>query len=501
MKPTEPDSLKTRKSFGPAFWKSRTSGFFKGLADEEDGEHRLYAQCVIFQKRRVFIIGPAMLAIALGAFFSVQVWQTAFIVGVMAITNIAFFFGLQTARKQKVELSLWLAVIPTLATCLTVILLIQGFGAAMMLTAVSIVVQSSVFSKRISLAGAVGIFLLLVAEQALDNFHGYERYSVSPQLTFVASLMVGGIMVVQFWVYLRKHHDNSRASIAQHAAMAERQDEIIQVVKQIMPAIQDSVAKISAVSEEVAMRAQSQAEAMDGMVAVMQEMMESASGTSVNAKRSNHISTEMQSELQRNVQRLSEVSDAFRHVLETTENARQIMESLVSNTNNIESILSYNRDIGEHIKVLSVNASIEAAAAGRYGAGFAVVASELREMIDSTEKNLFRSASLLREIRNQTSSGMEAMDSTASMLTQFSQELRQTRETLIHSADNANAAARQVKQIAESTAQQQGELTGVSERVTMLLNSAFELAISSANLSDVVSEMDDLKRRLTKTIH
>lgn len=470
------------------------------MASMPDGENKLVLQCISLQKRRAWVIGPAIFGFALLAWLTTWAWQVGLIALALLSSNVAFAGALRLARRQQLNESLWLSFVPIFLVGLLVILLFDGLGMAMILMVLSLVVQSAILSKKMVVLGGISTVALLTVEQLLHNFELYQRFPVSPMMSFWITTVVSGAMIFLFLMYLSRHFERSQAASIHFSELSEKQARIIEAIGETMPSLEDSVEKITGVSTEVASRATAQAEAMDAMVADVKTMIESAAGTSVSAEESNRISSSMQREINENSTRLQKVSEIFETALKNIQDARQIMGNLVSNTENIESILSYNRDIGEHIKVLSVNASIEAASAGEFGAGFAVVARELREMITNSEFNLARTRNLLDQIRGQSESGMRAIDATWSVFEKVFSELAHTRDLLVNSAGSANAASRQLKQISAAAEVQQTDLLNVSSKVSMLLNSAFELAISSANLTDIVARLDELKKTLSRSV-
>ena len=460
----------------------------------------LSEQCVTFQKRRAFFIGPAMLLLAIWGWWVTRTWQVAVIVGVMVTTNILFSIGLRVARKGGVEKSLWLAVIPTLVTCMSVGLLIDGFDVALVLTAISLVVQVSVFSKRIALGGIVGICILVLSGQAFDNGFVLERLQISPKIALIASTIVALIMVGQFWVYLRRHHDNGQLFLSQQHTFTTRREKMLKSVAATIPFVEKSVGETSGISDDLASSALSQAGLIEAITDKLSALLSGASDNTKSAQQSFQISKGMQNVMRDNFERLQDMSKTSEDVASNIQNTRKIITALVSQTNNVEKILSYNRSIGEQIKVLSVNASIEAAEAGEYGAGFAVVAREMTEMIDSTEKNLFETAEVLNEIRRQSSLGMASIDTTTSILDGLFAELARTRDTLERAVTSANAAASQTQQIVQGVQRQQDDLAQVGEGTQSLLDNAFELAVSSALLQDTVAQMDEMRVALADTV-
>ncbi len=63
---------------------------------------------------------------------------------------------------------------------------------------------------------------------------------------------------------------------------------------------------------------------------------------------------------------------------------RQRRDDAAASVREIADLVSENANIAAQIKLISLNASIEAARAGVQGRGFSVIASEIRELADRT---------------------------------------------------------------------------------------------------------------------
>lgn len=157
------------------------------------------------------------------------------------------------------------------------------------------------------------------------------------------------------------------------------------------------------------------------------------------------------------------LNDVVQKINDASENEQEMaqqVQSVVSQTNQIKSILAMIKEIADQTNLLALNAAIEAARAGEHGRGFSVVADEVRKLAERTQKSLAEidvTISVIVQGVTQLSDHMEHnahnIHDISNSACKVEEETQETKKRTLESMEDAKKASQKVLEIASMTTQ------------------------------------------------
>lgn len=123
---------------------------------------------------------------------------------------------------------------------------------------------------------------------------------------------------------------------------------------------------------------------------------------------------------------------------------KQLGEQIVVHLKHTDEMLGFIKRVADNSRLLSINASIEAAHAGEHGRGFSVVASEMRKMADSSAS----SAKEIEEILKTIQGNIARLDETLAACLEQSEQQAAATEQIAASMEHLADSAKDIRGIA-----------------------------------------------------
>ena len=197
---------------------------------------------------------------------------------------------------------------------------------------------------------------------------------------------------------------------------------------------------------------------------------------------------------------------------------RQIMESAVERSRNVEQINLLTADILEissQTNLLALNASIEAARAEEAGKGFAVVADEIRKLADSSRET----ANNIQDISADVTDSVNALADNANKMIsfimnvvmpdydilvetgkQYNEDANNFESILAKFESNANKLHDTMQKVKEMIQNISGTINECSEGINVVAGNASDLTSGMAEIQHEVTDTDASAKKLVNNI-
>ena len=135
--------------------------------------------------------------------------------------------------------------------------------------------------------------------------------------------------------------------------------------------------------------------------------------------------------------------------------------------------------------MLALNAAIEAARAGEQGRGFAVVADEVRKLAERTVLATGRITGMIRNIQTDTSAVVDSMQAVTPQVARGVEIAGDAGKSLIAIKGEAGTTLENLRDVANSTAEQKGATEDIARSVEQIANmvDSMAAAVDTANQS------------------
>ncbi len=270
---------------------------------------------------------------------------------------------------------------------------------------------------------------------------------------------------------LRSEHDQLGQALS---VLLRTTDAALTSVSRAIDEVGDGANAVSDASRSLSQGAQTSAVALEEISQTVNEVDKQTQENAANARQANQLATESRLAAKRGYGAMTELMAAMGEIQEAGKKIA-VVAKLID-------------DIAFQTNLLSLNAAVEAARAGRQGKGFSVVADEVRNLSG-------RSAKAARETREMVEAMAKRMEAGAELAAHTDKEFRDivsATEKVAFLFENIAEASVSQSQAMEQIAGGLGQIDSVIQENTM---SAEKTAMSALTLS---RQADELRRMVSR---
>lgn len=233
------------------------------------------------------------------------------------------------------------------------------------------------------------------------------------------------------------------------------------------------------------------------LAATVQEIAGSAGDISKNTSR-------IMNEILHGQQVIEESLNGVQTLASRFEETKQTLQHLLSEVDDISSVVGFIRDIAAQTNLLALNASIEAARAGEHGRGFAVVADEVRKLAEQTTESVFRVNETIDRMQKEAA---EVEQGTDTVMRQLSVQVKQSTQA-IKALDNIirqiDKTGQSIEMIAHITGEQKNATGNITKRIGEVVEHMQQISERSVDTGravfDISLEFNELREQAVRSI-
>lgn len=204
-------------------------------------------------------------------------------------------------------------------------------------------------------------------------------------------------------------------------------------------------------------------------------------------------------------QKVQEMTEAFTNLENELNELKQsrvrldkITELLTASLKSIQMQLRSIQDISTQTHLLSINASIEAARAGKAGAGFRIIANEVNKLSESTDSNTKNIEEIIEDFSERLNTLVQENQSSTTVLERLRNTTSQSKNLLTEIGEQNNTTAELTNRSVQTIGMNNRQLINVSkaveeENINKIKQIADIVIMNSFDLNERVSLMLEIR--------
>lgn len=252
--------------------------------------------------------------------------------------------------------------------------------------------------------------------------------------------------------------------------------EINKVVLELQAQTQSLISGSSATSENM----QSQHSKVQVLTRSIEEMSDAFSVMNTNANEASSSSIKMNTQIKTGADNMQQSIIRINELGKSMTKADETMQTLVSQSQEIDQVVEVISAISEQTNLLALNAAIEAARAGESGRGFAVVADEVRSLAQRTQESTEQIRTMIQTLQEFSNSVAAEMKHSLSQSQESVDVVKNTGDELNEILDAIGNITQVNQNISAASQQQSSEIEMINQNLMQIYEEA-ESTLQMAN--------------------
>lgn len=249
---------------------------------------------------------------------------------------------------------------------------------------------------------------------------------------------------------------------------------------------------LSAHSQELSASAEEGNATIETTNQLVENMSANIQQISASAEEVTSFAQESNAKTETGAENIEETLESMGDISQAVNRAVKIINDLDENSKEISKIVDLITNIAEQTNMLALNASIEAARAGKEGEGFAVVAEEIRTLAEETDEATTEIIDLIDETQNKTDAGLEAIKEVRTKVAKGEEVVEITGELFTEIEDASAETAAQIEQTAAATQDLATSSDKIMDASSEIQNMSDEVTKSSQELVEITDKLQKL---------
>ena len=193
---------------------------------------------------------------------------------------------------------------------------------------------------------------------------------------------------------------------------------------------------------------------------------------------------------------IHETVDEINKIAEVSRDVSTAINDLSEGSVKISSVMEVIKELADQTNLLALNAAIEAARAGEAGRGFSVVADEVRQLAERTKGATVEISATINEIKNNASKAVNVMARAETLVNSGVERANQAGEAISKIRQSAANVVQVVGDISQSIVKQATVSNEIAKQVDEVAKTTAQNTAASENSAESARQLENLAQTM-----